>query len=50
LADVRAILIERHRFGRISVDLMTATLDLGVPRLRRVGVRFAIETPYQLKR
>src|SRR5438132_320186 len=50
LADVRAILVERHRIGNAPVDLGTATLDLGVPRLRGAGLRFAVEATDQLVR
>src|SRR5215471_7470068 len=50
LADVVAILVERHRGGRVTVELRTATLDLRVPRFRGVVVRFAVETADQLAR
>jgi hypothetical protein len=50
LADVRAILVERHRFGRGTVDLVATTPDLGVPRLDRVSPGFAVETADKLER
>jgi hypothetical protein len=50
LADVGAILVERHRFGRVAVDLVATTPDLGIPRFRGIGLGFAVKTADQLAR
>jgi hypothetical protein len=50
LADVHAILGERHRIGGVTVDLSTATFDLNVPCLRGAGLWFAVQTANQPER
>ncbi len=44
---MRPVLVESHGSGSTGVDLRTATLDLCVPSLRGVGVRFAVEAADQ---
>jgi hypothetical protein len=48
LANVSAILVERHRLSGPGVDFGTATLDLGVPCFRRAGIGCAVEATDEL--
>jgi hypothetical protein len=47
---VGTVLVECHRLGRVAVDLVATTPDLGVPRLHGMTVGFAVETADQLER
>jgi hypothetical protein len=46
---MRPVLVKCHRRGRTSHDLSPPSLDLDIPRFRRVGISFVVKTTEQLQ-